>query len=209
MKRNGILYLVTDRQLCGDRSLEKIVESAIQGGVNLVQLREKNIAIKAFLQLGERLKEILKSYKVPLIINDRIDIALLLDADGVHLGQSDMPYKIARKILGPNKIIGLTINTFAQAEQAESWDVNYLGISPIFNTNTKPDVGTSWSLRDLKSLRTLSRHVLIGIGGINVGNVCTVMSTGLNGIAVVSAICAAPDPKMSALQLLQKMESVK
>jgi thiamine-phosphate pyrophosphorylase len=198
--------LVTDTRLCSSRSLEEVVELAVQGGVSLVQLREKNVTTNKFLQIGKRLKSILDAYKVPLIINDRIDIAIALDAGGIHLGQSDMPYAIARKIFGHKKIIGLTVNTLLQAEQAESLDVDYLGVGPIFHTQTKSDAGQPWSISELKKLRNFSKHILVGIGGINASNAGEILKVGFDGVAVVSAICSTQDPQKSARQLFDIVE---
>jgi len=204
-----LLCLVTDTQLCSPLSLEEVVELAVQGGVNLVQLREKNVMTNEFLQIGKRLKYILDAYKVPLIINDRMDIAIALDADGLHLGQSDMPYAIARKIFGHKKIIGLTVNTLLQAEQAENLDVNYLGVGPIFHTQTKLDAGQPWSINELKKLRSFSKHTLIGIGGINASNAGEILKIGFDGVAVVSAICSTQDPQKSAMQLFDIVKTSK
>ncbi|CAL7959152.1 Thiamine-phosphate synthase [Gammaproteobacteria bacterium] len=201
LNKNHLLCLVTDTQLCGLRSLEDVVELAVRGGVNVVQLREKNATTNEFLQSGKRLKSMLDVYKVPLIINDRIDITLALDAAGLHLGQSDMSYAIARKILGYEKIIGLSVNTLVQAKQTENLDVDYLGVGPVFQTQTKSDAGQPWNINDLKKLREFSKHILIGIGGINAGNADKVLEIGFEGIAVISAICAAADPQKSATQL--------
>ncbi|MEI8055706.1 MAG: thiamine phosphate synthase [bacterium] len=209
LNKKHLLYLVTDTQLCGLRSLENVVELAVQGGVNVVQLREKNATTKEFLQIGKRLKSMLDVYKIPLIINDRIDIALTLDAAGLHLGQSDMSYAVARKALGYEKIIGLSINTLAQAKQMEDLDVDYLGVGPVFQTQTKSDAGQPWGINDLKTLREFSEHVLIGIGGINVDNANKILEIGFEGIAVVSAICAAAYPKKSATELFNIVKASK
>lgn len=207
LNKNPLLYLVTDTQLCNPRSLEEVVELAVQGGVNLVQLREKNMTTNEFLQIGKRLKPILDAYKVPLIINDRMDIAIALDADGLHLGQSDMPYAIARKMFGHKKIIGLTVNTSLQAEQAENLDVDYLGVGPIFHTQTKLDAGQPWGINELKKLRSFSKHLLVGIGGINASNAGEILKIGFDGVAVVSAICSTQDPQKSAKQLFNIVEA--
>jgi thiamine-phosphate pyrophosphorylase len=203
-----LLYLVTDSILCSPRSLEKVVLEAIQGGVNLVQLRAKTATTVEVLKQGKKLQEILKPNKIPLIINDRIDIALALKADGVHLGPTDMPFKLARKILGQNKIIGLTINNFEQAILAENFDVDYLGVGPVFQTKTKQDCITSWRIDELRKLRQISRHKLVAIGGINERNIGEVVNAGVDGVAVISAICCAKNPKQSALNLINKMRLV-
>ena len=125
------LYLVTDRELSLGRSLEKVVSEAVAGGVTIVQLREKDASTGEFVELAFRLKDILRPYNVPLIINDRVDVALAVDAEGLHIGQSDMPYEIARKLLGPNKIIGLSVECIDDILKANKLDVDYVGISPV------------------------------------------------------------------------------
>ncbi|MCX8010774.1 MAG: thiamine phosphate synthase [Ignavibacteria bacterium] len=195
------LYLVTDRKLSEPRNVEEVVELAIQGGVTAVQLREKEISTRKFLETAINLKKMLQPKNIPLIINDRIDIALAIDADGVHIGQEDMPYKEARRILGDEKIIGLSIETFEQAKEAEKLDVDYLGVSPIFQTPTKNELKTEWGIEGLRKLRQNTHHKLIAIGGINANNAQAVLEAGADGIAVVSAICSAQDPKQAAKDL--------
>ena len=187
--------------------MEEIVSLAIKGGVTLVQLRDKHSTTRELLQIGKRLKSILSAYKVPLIINDRIDIAIALEADGVHLGQSDMPCDIARKILGSEKIIGLTVNTLSQVESTQQMLVDYLGVGPVFATKTKVDAGEPWSMEELQRLRKISQHILIGIGGINLDNIHKVLGFGFDGVAVVSAICTAEDPQQAAMQLSNMMKN--
>jgi thiamine-phosphate pyrophosphorylase len=195
------LYLVTDRPLLGGRSLEGVVEAAVRGGVTVVQLREKDCSTRDYLDLGWHLKKLLEPFGVPLIIDDRVDVALVVGASGVHIGQSDMPYHEARRLLGPDAIVGLTVDTFDDAFEAATWDVDYLGISPVFETPTKTDTGPAWGLEGVKRLRRASQHVLIGIGGINAANAGGVIRAGADGVAVVSALCAAPDPREAAREL--------
>lgn len=195
------LYLVTDRELCLGRPVERIVEAALRGGVSCVQLREKSLPTGAFVELARAIKSILEPGGVPLIINDRIDVALAAGADGVHLGQSDLSCLDARKLLGPGAIIGLSVESMDQALDAEVRDADYLGVSPIFATPTKPDIRTAWGLDGLRRLRSRSSHVLIAIGGINPSNAAQVLEAGADGLAVVSAICSAPDPENAARRL--------
>lgn len=195
------LYLVTDRALSLGRSLEEIVEAGVRGGVSAVQLREKAASTAEFISLGLRLREILRPRGIPLIINDRVDVALAVGADGVHLGQDDMPYREARKLLGPRALIGLSVETEDQGLRAERLDVDYLGVSPIFPTPTKTDTKSPWELTGLRGLRERSRHLLIAIGGINASNARQVIEAGADGLAVVSAICSAPDPEQAARAL--------
>jgi thiamine-phosphate pyrophosphorylase len=203
---NYSLQLITDRQLCGERSVENVVGLAAQGGVNLVQLREKQASMREIIELGTQLKKLLHKYSIPLIINDRVDIAQAINAAGVHLGQEDLPFPLARKILGFKKIIGVSINNVVQAQEAEQWDVDYLGVGPIFATATKPDASAPLGIAELKNIREISRHPLIAIGGINQQNIKNVLQAGADGVAVVSSICAAEDPKASAMQLLQTLK---
>jgi len=140
------IYLVTDRKLCGTRSVAEVVSDAVQGGVSLVQLREKKLATRPFVEEARKIKALLAPYHIPLIINDRIDVALAVEADGVHIGQEDMPYPLARHLMGPDAIIGLSVESMDEVMLAESYDVDYLGVSPIFDTPTKVDTKRSWGL---------------------------------------------------------------
>src|SRR5574344_1641725 len=157
------LYLVTDRPLCMGRELEWVVEEAVKGGVTLVQLREKDTDTRQFIELAIRLKKTLAAYQVPLLINDRIDVALAADADGVHIGQSDMPYETARRLLGDDKIIGLSVETFAEAEAADLLDVDYIAVSPVYLTNTKTDTSNALGLAGVQRISALSKHPVVGI----------------------------------------------
>lgn len=195
------LYLVTDRDLCGDRSLTEVVIEAVKGGVNYVQLREKNAATRKFVEEALEIKKMLALYKIPLIINDRIDVALAVEADGVHIGQDDMPYLIARKLMGHNAIIGLSVENMDQVKEAEDFDVDYLGVSPIFETPTKTDTKGSFGLSGLSEVRAVSHHQLVAIGGINETNAADVKKAGADAIAVVSAICAASNPREASQKL--------
>lgn len=198
------LHLVTDRALTCDRPLIDIVQAAAAGGVSLVQLREKECSTREFAGLGRQLLSVLKDLRIPLIINDRIDVALAIGADGVHIGQSDMPYSDARRLMGPQAIIGLSVETEQQARDAEQLDVAYLGLSPVFNTMTKADIAPPLGLEGVSRIRQLSRHRLIAIGGINAANASEVIAAGADGLAVVSAICSADDPTAAAQTLAQK-----
>lgn len=195
------LYLVTDRDLSLGRSLEEIVKQSVEGGVTMVQLREKETSTGEFVTLARKLMSVLKPLNVPLIINDRVDVALAVDADGVHIGQSDMAYEDARRLLGKNKIIGLSVENFEDIEKANKLDVDYIGISPVFGTPTKTDTAQPFGIKGLKQAARMSVHPTVGIGGMNLETVKDVMQTGCNGIAVVSAICSAENPTEAALNL--------
>ncbi len=200
------LYLVTDRPLSLGRDITWIVEEAVKGGVTMVQLREKDCRTRDFIELASGLKEKLKPYNVPLIINDRVDVALASDADGVHIGQSDMPYQMARKIMGKDKIIGLSVETMEQVTEANQLDVDYIGISPVFSTPTKKDTFHPFGLDGVKKVMEISSHPAVAIGGINESNAVDIFKAGANGIAVVSAICSAEDPK-AATEMLNQLIS--
>lgn len=195
------LYLVTDRDLSLGRPLEFIVEEAVKGGVTMVQLRETRCSTLEFYQLALQLKALLKPENIPLIINNRADIALAVDADGLHIGQSDLPWQIARQLLGPDKIIGLSVETLQQARAANELDIDYIGISPVFATPTKTDTAPPFGLDGVKAVCTVSRHPTVAIGGINSTNAAQIIANGANGIAVVSAISAVKDPRQAAQSL--------
>lgn len=195
------LYLVTDRDLSLGRSLEEVVSEAVAGGVTMVQLREKETSTGEFVDLANRLMHMLKPLGIPLIINDRVDVALAVDADGVHIGQSDMPYKIARKLLGPDKIIGLSVENFEDIDKANGLDVDYIGISPVYGTPTKTDTALPFGLEGLRKAVQMSVHPTVAIGGMNASTIGQVMAAGTDGVAVVSAICSAEDIREAACQL--------
>ncbi len=203
MKRdlNLSLYLVTDRDLSQGRSLDEVVSEAVKGGVTIVQLREKNASTCEFIDLARRLMNHLKPLGIPLIINDRVDVALAVDADGVHIGQSDMAYKDARRLLGPDKIIGLSVECFEDIEKANLSDVDYIGISPVYGTPTKTDTALPFGLEGLRKAVQMSVHPTVAIGGMNASTIGQVMAAGTDGVAVVSAICSAEDIREAACQL--------
>lgn len=195
------LYLVTDRELCGKRSVEEIVLLAVKGGVSIVQLREKGLPTRLFAEQASRIKEILAPLNVPLIINDRVDVALAVGADGIHIGQEDMPYDVARRLMGPDAIIGLSVETWEDVEKAEKLDVDYLGVSPVFDTPTKTDTKGAWGIEGLARIKAFSRHPLVAIGGLHRQNAEAVVRAGADCIAVVSAVCNASDPMAAAREL--------
>lgn len=203
------LYLVTNRSMLMNGSLPELVYEAVENGVTAVQLREKECSTREFIRLAIDLKKILDPLHVPLIINDRVDVAMAADASGVHLGQNDMPVSIARKLLGDDKIIGLSVETENDLFNADALDVDYLGVSPIFKTPTKTDTINEWGLEGLRKISEMTNYKLVAIGGVNKENAKSVMENGADGIAVVSAICASPDPGQSAATLRKAVDSVK
>ena len=178
---------------------------AVAGGVASVQLREKDLSTRAFLALARSLKDLLGPLGVPLIINDRLDVALACGAEGLHLGQDDLPCEVARRLLGPTAILGLSVETWEDVVRAQDQDVDYLGVSPVFATPTKTDTKAPWGLEGLARIRAYSRHPLVAIGGLHAGNVEAVVRAGAGGIAVVSALCAAEDPAAAARALGEAM----
>lgn len=202
------VYLVTDRGLCRNRPLRDVVFKAVQGGVSYIQLREKDMPTCDFIEEAVAVKKILLPFQVPLIINDRMDVALACGADGVHLGQQDMPYDKARKLMGEKAIIGLSVETWEDVESVEKLDVNYIGVSPVFATPTKTDTKEPWGLAGLRKIRAFSRHILVAIGGINISNAQAVAEAGADCLAVVSAVCSADDPASAATELKNIMDEV-
>ena len=202
------IHLVTDRGLCRNRTLSDVVMQAVQGGVSYVQLREKDITTRLFIEEARAIKKTLKPHNVPLIINDRIDVALACGAEGVHIGQDDMPYTIARKLMGPSAIIGLSVENWEDVEESQSLDVDYIGVSPIFPTPTKTDTKGAWGLEGLAKIKAFSRHPLVAIGGINESNAKEVIFAGADCIAIVSAICAAANPASATRSLKNIIDSI-
>lgn len=195
------LQLVTDRGLTLGRSLLDLIPAAVKGGVSLVQLREKDCSTLEFVNLAREVVKRLQPLNVPMLINDRVDVALAVGAQGVHLGQQDLPWSMARELLGPRAIIGLSVESPEQALAAENFAVDYLGLSPIFATRTKTDTAAPLGLEGIRRIRHISRHQLIAIGGISTENAAAVITAGADGLAVVSAICSAEDPALAATRL--------
>lgn len=202
------LYLVTDRSLSKGRSTAEIVAAAVAGGVSCIQLREKSCGTREFMNEALALQPLLKSRDIPLIINDRLDIALAIEADGVHLGQSDMPIGMARKIAGDSLIIGISAESVDDALRAEQEGADYIGISPVFSTPTKTDIAPPLGLEGVRQIRALVDIPLVGIGGINLDNAESVLAAGADGIAVVSAIVSAADPAGAAKKLKTLIDQV-
>jgi thiamine-phosphate pyrophosphorylase len=198
------LYLVTDRNVLGNRDLIQSVEEAIQGGATVVQLREKNCSSLDFYHLALQLKEVTSKYGVPLIINDRLDIALAVKADGLHIGQEDLPLTVVKTIVGYDMIIGVSANTLEEALLAEKQGADYVGIGAVYPTDTKQDADYV-TLDDLRSIRKAISIPIVGIGGINEENVVEVMGTNIEGVAIVSAILGKQDIKNATEELLKKI----
>lgn len=206
--KNYELYLVTDSFLCRKYSLSYVVEEAIQGGVTVVQLREKTADIRTFYQQACQVKEVTDAYHIPLIINDRLDIMQAVDAAGVHLGQSDMPLSVARKIIGEEKIIGISASTEEEAQKAAEEGADYLGVGAIFSTDTKKDA-TVISLRTLQQIKANIEIPIVAIGGIHQDTLLKLKGINIDGIAVVSDIMTADKPKEAARALKHIFYSIK
>ncbi|MDU2620349.1 MAG: thiamine phosphate synthase [Dialister sp.] len=194
------LYLVTDRSGMGDCEFESKIRSAVEGGCTMVQLREKNVNSYLIYQRALSIKKITDEYHIPLIINDRLDIMLAVGADGVHLGQQDIPVKIVRRLIGKDKIIGVSAHCPEEAEKAEQDGADYLGVGAIFPTETKKDI----IITPVDVLREIKETVsvpVVAIGGINQNNINTLKGSHVDGVAVISAIMKSKDPKSSAVAL--------
>ena len=196
------LCLVTDSALANGRSLAVIVAAAVKGGVTLVQLREKTASTRAFIEQAKVLKRLLAPLRVPLLINDRIDVALAAGADGAHVGQQDMPVALARQLLGPAAIIGLSITELGQVRDRDVELADYLGVGPIFAQSTKLDATSPLGLDGLVEVRRATGKPIVAIGGVSAANADAVRSAGADGIAVVSAIMGADDPRAAAAALV-------
>jgi len=195
------VYLVSDRGLAHGRTTLDILKAAIQGGVSCVQLREKSCSTREFIEEALVIRALLAEHNIPLIINDRIDVAMAVKADGVHLGQQDMPCHMARELLPENMVIGISAESLDDAIGAEKEGADYLGVSPIYATPTKTDTAIPLGLEGLRTIRAEVDIPLVGIGGLNDHNAAEVIHNGADGVAVVSAIVAADDPETATRRL--------
>lgn len=206
-KKDLVLYAVTDRSWLNGQTLYQQVEQALKGGATFIQLREKNLDEDAFLKEAEEIKKLCKTYGVPFVINDNVDIALAMDADGVHVGQSDMEAMDVRAKLGPDKIIGVSAQTVEQAVLAEKHGADYLGVGAVFPTGSKADA-QEVSHDTLRAICRAVRIPVIAIGGIGCGNVAELAGTGICGVAVISAIFAQKDIMSATKELKTKVETI-
>ena len=207
------LYLVTDEASLRGRTLIDVVVAAAHGGVRCVQLREKTLSTRDFVAKAVALKKALAPFGIPLVINDRVDVALACEAEGVHLGQSDMPPAVARSLLPDNIFIGWSVETVEHLAQSTALQdagcVDYLGVSPVFFTATKTDIAKPWGLDGMRLARQASTLPLVAIGGVNASNAAELLAAGADGLAVVSAICSAADPTLAARELCQAMDATR
>ena len=199
------LYLVTDKSDDVEKFL-KTIEEAIKGGVSVVQIREKTADTLDFYNLALKVKEITTKYNIPLIINDRVDVALAIDAEGVHVGQSDMPCDVTRALVGHDKIVGVSAATIEEAKKAEKDGADYIGTGAVFPTATKDDA-PKITKKDLKEIVDSINIPVVAIGGITIENASELIDTGISGLSVVSAIMSSDDPKKSSEKLLNIFNS--
>ena len=204
-KRSLLLYLVTDPVLCGSRGLEETSRLALKAGVTALQLRDKAASARSLMQSAEVLKRLCSLHEALFLVNDRVDIALACMADGVHLGQDDIPVRVARKLLGPDVIIGVSARSEAEAIDAWKGGADYIAANMIFSTATKTNLGKPLGLQAVRTLKDATPLPLVAIGGIDSSNVKLVRKAGADGIAVVSAIMAAEDVGLAVENLLLEM----
>ena len=202
------LYLCTDRELMTSDTIEEGVELAIKGGVTIVQLREKNCLGKEFLRIARSVKEVTDAYEIPLIINDRIDIAVAVDADGVHLGQKDIPAGVAREMLGKHKIIGVSAYNAELALRAQKDGADYIGVGDVFGTSTKADTHHV-SYEELLKIRKTVKIPIVAIGGVKPEHMPRLTGTGVDGVAVVSAVLGAKNITEAADEMIRQMEKLR
>ena len=202
-----LVYAVTDRAWLNGKTLEEQVEKAIQGGATLIQLREKQLHYDDFLEQAIKIKKITAQYHIPFIINDNVEIALAVDADGVHVGQKDMQANMVRKKLGENKIIGVSVQTLEQALSAEKNGADYLGVGAVFSTSTKQDA-SEVSFETLQNICKAVSIPVVAIGGINIKNIDKLKNSGIDGVAVVSAIFAQKDITKATQELVSLSKEI-
>ncbi len=200
------LYLVTDERLSRGRATVEIVRAAIKGGIDAVQLRGKELPLREQVALGRELRAITREAGVLFIVNDRADLAVALDADGVHVGQDDLPADLARQVVGPDRIVGVSAATVEEAQIARAMGADYIGVGAIYGTATKLDAGAAIGLAAIGLLKSIGLPI-VGIGGIGQANAAEVIAAGADGVAVVSAIVAADDPEAAARALRQIIDA--
>ena len=198
------LYLVTDSDILRDRDFYNSIEEALKGGVTMLQLREKNASGKEFLEKAIKLRELTKKYNVKFIINDRVDIAMLCDADGVHVGQSDIPANKVRELIGEDKIVGVSARTVEEALTAKENGADYLGVGAMFTTRTKLDA-KSVSIEKLKEIKEVIKLPVVAIGGLSLSNIDKLKECNVDGYAVVSAILGAENIKLECEKWIEKI----
>lgn len=195
------VYVITDRRAARGRPLVEVVRAAIAGGATVVQLREKEAGTRQMIELGQTLHEITRAAGLPLIVNDRVDVALALDAEGVHVGQDDMPAPLARRLIGPGRILGVSAGTVDEARRAERDGADYLGVGDVFGTPSKPDAGPPIGVAGLAEIVRAVAIPVVAIGGITPENAAATIQAGAVGVAVISAVLGAEDVEQAARRL--------
>jgi thiamine-phosphate pyrophosphorylase len=203
------LCFVADSEAALKKDILELIEQAAAGGATIIQLRGKTWPDREFLDLALRVARLLAPKRIPLIINDRVDIALAARAAGVHLGQDDLPLALARKILGPQRLIGISVSTPEEARAAEREGADYLGVGSIFSTLSKKDTGAPLGLEGLRQIRRIVSLPLLAIGGINAANAPDIIRAGADGVAVISAITSARDPRRAAAKIIKSVAILK
>ena len=201
------LYVITDEKASRGRSHLQVAEAAILGGADVLQLRDKEASGARLYRVAMRLRKLTRDARIPFIVNDRLDVALAADADGVHVGQADLPASVAREIIGPGRILGVSVDTVEEAILAEKDGADYLGVGPVFEARgTKPDAGEPLGVDGVARIRRHCRLPIVAIGGIDAGNARKVRAAGADAAAVISAIVAADDIANAARQLKRILE---
>jgi thiamine-phosphate pyrophosphorylase len=195
------VYVITDRAAAGGRAIPEVVQAALRGGATVVQLREKVGSARELIALGRALHAATQAAGVPLIVNDRVDVALAIEAEGVHVGVDDMPVSLARRLLGPGRLVGYSPDTLEGALQGQREGADYLGIGDLFGTPTKPDAGEPIGLEGLAAVVGTVSIPVVAIGGITAENAAAAVRAGAAGVAVISAVMGAADPEAAARRL--------
>lgn len=203
------LYVITDSRLAGSFGNYRTIEEAIAGGASVVQLREKDYSTRKMIELGLQLRELTRRTNTILIVNDRVDVALAVEADGVHVGQDDMPAPLVRKLVGPKMIIGVSATTYEEAIQAKADGADYLGVGPVFPTGTKLDAAPVTGIKLLGRIKRDTGLPVVAIGGINRANTRQIIAAGGDGISVISAIVGQTDPRAASAELYRLVTEAK
>lgn len=204
---NFKLYVIIDRKSSGGRDLAYLAQEAISGGADIIQLRDKDTSASEILKVGRVIRDLTHKKKIPFIINDRVDIAVALDADGVHLGQDDLPIEAARSMMGSEKLIGLSTHSLPQALDAEKKGADYIGVGPIFSTPTKPDY-RAVGIDLIREIRDKIKIPFVVIGGIDESNIDEVIAAGARRVAVVRAVCGAKDVRGASERLKERIKNI-
>ena len=206
---NYDLYVITDQRISSGKSHLEVAEAALAGGATVIQFRDKEMEDSEAIEVCRKIYELTKKKGIPFIVNDRVEVARMVQANGVHLGQEDQSFDFARKILNKNQIIGISVETVDQAIKAVERGADYLGVGPIYPTATKPDSGKAIGITRLKEIKGVVKVPIVAIGGINEDNLEEVLRAGADGIAVISAVVSAPDITQACRKLKNKIKYVK